>query len=788
MMAVSPMPIGLVLAGVLLPFAWPAGGRATADDAPGPAIYRDHCVRCHGVAGAGTPEVPAPLVGDRSLNQLSAYIQETMPEDDPGRITAAEARQVAAYVHDAFYSAVARDRNRPARVELQRLTVRQHRSVLADIVGSFREPPPLIDDDRGLRGEYFATRDVGKRGGFVFEQVDPRIDFDFATQGPAPGRIEPDRYAIRWSGSILPTETGWHEFVFRTEHSAQLWINTAADGPATIDAYVRSGDGTEHRGTAFLLAGRPHPLVLEFSKANQGVDNKDNEKEESASIRLLWKPPHGTLEIVPERVLIPHASPPVFAAGTPFPPDDRSLGYDRGTGVSAEWFAAATAAATETADCVTDHLELLSGVALEAPDREQGLRSFAAAFVARAFRRPLSAEQRRLVVDRPFANAPDPETAVRRVVLLALCSPRFLFREPPDDAGAAATAARLAFGLWDSIPDHALEQEAARGTLASPAAIRDQAERMLADPRTTAKLHDFLLAWLRLDLGPDLVKDSARHPGFTPDVAADLRTSLGLMLDEVLRGDADFRRVFTAERVHLNGRLAPLYGVDLPPDAGFTPVLLDEGRRGGVLSHPYLMSVLSYPGSSSPIHRGVFLARSILGNVLTPPQQAIQPLAAEHAPGLTTRERVAVQTAAVACQSCHTMINPLGFALEEFDAIGRHRTVEPAGGVEKPINSSGSYVPRSGAPATFHGARELGLCCAASVDAQEAFVQALFHAAVKQPVQAWGPDTLSQLRTAFAANEFDIRRLLVDIMTVAAVPPRDVLATDTATAAPETPP
>jgi len=183
------------------------------------------------------------------------------------------------------------------------------------------------------------------------------------------------------------------------------------------------------------------------------------------------------------------------------------------------------------------------------------------------------------------------------------------------------------------------------------------------------------------------------------------------------------------------------------------------------------MSVLSYPGSSSPIHRGVFLARSILGNVLRPPEQAIAPLAAEQAPDLTTRERVAVQTAAVACQSCHTMINPLGFALEEFDAIGRYRTVEPAGGAEKPVNASGSYAPRSGAVAAFRGARELGLACATSTDAQEAFVQALFHAAVKQPVQAWGPDTLPRLQESFAAGGYDIRRLLVDIMVVASIPP-----------------
>jgi mono/diheme cytochrome c family protein len=756
---------------LLAAFAATSVPAAGPDEPPGAAIYHEHCGRCHGDEGTGTTDVPAPLVGDRSVSQLAAYIDETMPEDDPSKVTGEAARQVAAYIHEAFYSAVARDRNRPARAELQRLTVRQHRSALADVVGSFRGPAPPMDDARGLRGEYFKTREFNRDDGFAFERIDPQIDFDYGLKSPEPEKIEAERFAVRWTGSIVPAETGRHEFVFHTDHSARLWINADEGQPATIDAYVKSGDGTEHRGSVFLLGGRPHPLRLEFSKANQGVDKKENEKESPASIRLSWRPPHGTLEVVPERVLIPQESPPVFAATTPFPPDDRSLGYDRGSGVSAEWFAAATAAAIETADHLLERLDRLAHVSRDAADREARLREFAATVAARAFRQPLSADLRALVVDRPFSDAPDLDTALRRSLLATLGSPRFLFREPPTAADGFATAARLSFGLWDSIPDEPLLAAARAGELDRPEGVRPHAERMVADRLARSKVRDFLFSWLRVDLGPEIVKDPSRHPEFTPEVAADLRTSLEIMLDDVAWRSGDFRRLFTADEVHLNGRLAPLYGVDLPAATPFTAVRLDEGRRGGVLSHPYLMCVLSYPASSSPIHRGVFLARSILGNVLKPPKQAIAPLAADQAPDLTTRERVAAQTAAVACQSCHTMINPLGFALEEFDAIGRHRTVEPAGGVEKPINASGSYRPRTGPAATFRGAKELGDYCATSHDAQEAFVQAIFHAIVKQPVRAWGPDTLPRLRASFEAGGFEIRRLLVDIMEVAAFPP-----------------
>jgi hypothetical protein len=753
-----------------------------AEDHPGLAVYREHCSRCHGDAGAGTPDVPEPLVGDRSVNQLAAYIDETMPEDDPSAVAADAARQVAEYIHGTFYSAVARDRNRPARVELSRLTVRQYQNTVADLIASFRNRGPGIDDRRGLRAEYFHTRDFNRQTGLVYEQIDPQVDFDFGLEGPDPERFQPNRFAIRWTGSIVPPETGVYEFVIRTEHSAKLALNTAWYEPPLIDAYVKSGNETEYKANILLLGGRSYPLRLEFSKANQGVDNKKNEHSTHASMQLLWKPPHGVLETVPERCLIPHDSAEVFVVKTPFPPDDKSIGYERGTSVSPEWFAAATAASVEIADYAIDHIEHLAHTKRDSPDRADKLKQFATTFATRAFRRPLTDHVRTLVVDRAFADAPDLDAALKRSMLLVLGSPRFLFHtETAAGTEAAAggkpdsfaTAARLSFGLWDSIPDQPLWDAATKNQLVTAEQVRRQAERMANDRRTRSKLRDFLFAWLRVDHAPEIVKDKTRYSEFSPEIAADMRASLELFVDDVAwgAGGSDFRRLFTDDEVYLNGRLAPLYGEKLPADAAFRRVRLDDGRRAGVLSHPYMASVLSYAAATSPIHRGVFLARSVMGNVLKPPQEAVAPLAPDLHPDLSTRERVALQTSSVACQTCHTMINPLGFALEEFDAIGRYRTAESRGTMEKPIDASGSYLPREGQQTTFRGARELAATIATSRDAQEAFVQQLFHALVKQPVRAWGPDTLEPLRQRFVANNCDIRRLLVDIMTVAALPP-----------------
>lgn len=765
--------VALAAVGLLLPRA------ARSDENAGEAIYREHCQSCHGEGGQGSDDLP-PLVGDRSVSQLAGYIHDTMPEGEADLVAGDDARAVAAYIHGAFYSPIAQDRLRPAREDLSRLTVRQHREVLADLVGSFGGGTWYETSERGLEAAYYQGRNQDRRN-LVFERTDPQINFDFGLEGPDPERFEPGRFAIRWVGSIVPFETGEYEFIVRTAHSAKLTINGGWEDPPLIDAYVKSGDDTEYRGRIFLLGGRAYPLRLEFSKANQGVNNEDREVPTAASIELAWKPPHGVEETVPEHVLRPRQTQPVYVARTPFPPDDRSIGYERGTSISKAWFDAASSAAIETAGHVLERIDRLAGAKRDDADRRAKLEQFAATFAERAFRRPLSDELKTLVVSRPFAEAPDLDAALTRSLYLTLTSPQFLFRSLPDEAlqgDAYDVAARLSFGLCDSLPDEPLRKAAASGQLQSEAEISAQANRLIRDPRCHAKLHDFLVKWLGVDQPAELIKDASLFPAFTAEVAASLRTSLHLQIDAVLADVAagrssDYRQLFTADTVFLDHTLGEFYGVDVPRTRGFRPVRLDEGQRAGVLTHPYLLSLLSYTDDTSPIHRGVFLVRGMLGNVLKPPPEAVAPLAADLHPDLSTRERVILQTAPVGCQSCHAIINPLGFALEAFDAVGRFRVEEQAGGSLRSIDASGSYLPREGNAATFTGSRELAAFLAASPDASEAFVQDLFHAIAKQPVRAWGDDTLAALQRRFVENGFDIHHLLVDTMTVVARPASD---------------
>ncbi len=767
------------------------GSTAAYPDGPGPTgqqIYRQKCASCHGASGEGTEDhYPRPLIGERPVKSLASLIAKTMPEDAPGECVGEDAQHVAAYIYETFYSkdAPGRSKFRPPRIELSRLTVRQYRNSVTDLIGSFRSAGRW-GDERGLKGEY-TSRNRRRRdnsgGGGSLNRVDQEINFQFGTSSPIPEQDElkdvakkwqrapmllvplrlfrpfSQEFRVTWQGSLLAPETGEYEFRVKTENATKLSINDLRR--PLIDALVKSGSDTEYQGSVYLLGGRAYPIRLEFSRT----------KEMTSSIVLEWKVPRRGFEVIPQRNLVPASLPEAFVLTTPFPPDDRSVGYERGTSVSKAWDTATTDAAIEVAGYVVAHLTEFSGASDNASDREAKLREFCRKFAERAFRRPLGDDQKKLFIDRQFKDALDLETAVKRVVLLVLKSPRFLYREtgsgPPDGFDVAS---RLSFGLWDSLPDQQLFDAAAQGQLVKRDQVARQAERMANDQRSHVKLEGFLLQWLKIDQARDIVKDPKRFPEFNETVVSDLRTSLDLFLEDVIGSEAsDYRQLLRANYVYLNGRLAPLYGAKLAADAPFQKVVLEQQQRSGLLTHPYLMASFAYTATSSPIHRGVFIVRSVLGRVLRPPPEAVAPLAPDLHPDLTTRERVTIQTQPESCLSCHGMINPLGFTLEHFDALGRYRKEEKG----KPIDATGSYETRTGGQAVkFTGSLDLAAYLASSGEAHSAFVQQLFHYLIKQPIGAFGPQELPELRRFFTAHDFNIRKLTIEIMASSALTPR----------------
>ncbi len=768
----------------------------------GLAIYEKLCLECHGAKGEGVKgKADEPLVGNRSLDSLAKRIERTMPEDEPDLCVGEEARAVAAYIYEAFYSEAARARETPARIELSRLTVPQYRQSVADLVLSFRGEVN-IGTERGLKALYFGARNFTERKEFLdrakarqeaaakaaeaaksaeaaaspaapapdaapaplaekdlpeadkYQRVDAQVRFDFG-EGVPPHEeargFSPEEFSIRWEGTLLPEETGVYEFVVKTRNGVTLWVNDRdrgeAGGRKAIDAWVAPhNDLREESGSVFLVAGRPYPIRLDFFTY----------KEKAASVELLWKPPHGVLETIPARNLTPDWVHESLILDTPFPADDRSVGYERGTRVSKAWLEAVTAGAAAASDYVVLRLDELARTKRDQPDRREKIEAFAEQFVARAFRRPLSEAEKASYVRIHFQGDAPVEQAVKRMVLQTLSSPRFLYPDlsavQPD---SWTLASRLALILWDSVPNTRLIELASRGELDKADKLPGIVREMVGNWRTRAKVRGFYHHWLEMERADELFKDPETFPEFDPAVAADLRTSLYLFLDEKTWGqDSSYRDLLLASEIPLNHRLGKLYGVEIPGD--FQPVALDGGQRAGLITHPYLLSYLAYHNNTSPIHRGVFLARHVLGMALKSPPMANEFKDAGFDPSLTMREKVAEMTKSQDCMACHSTINPLGFSLEHYDGIGRWREQDRG----KPVNARSEFHPDGDHAMTLSGARDVAEFAAGAPSAHRAFVEKLFHHLVKQPVRAYGEDEMEILCQAFSDCGYRIPQLI----------------------------
>ncbi|WP_411846701.1 DUF1592 domain-containing protein [Roseibacillus persicicus] len=729
-----------------------SAGLFSQDEKPdGLAIYQKHCVSCHGEQGEGVDEeYDEALVGKRSIASLAKYIHRTMPEDEEDLVVDEDALAVAEYIHGAFYSPAAQERLKPVRKSLLRLTQHQHRNAIADVVSSFnwRRTDP---GSRGLKAVYHSFREGkdNRKKEKILERVEEQAAFDLATSEPIEN-LNPEEFEITWLGSLMPPESGRYQFRLKTPNGARLFLNEIWREEGTlIDGWVSSGN--EMRvltGEAELLGGYPVSIKVDYLSFQEKV----------SSLVVEWKPPHGTWEPIPTRHLWPENAPTMAIVTTSFPADDASLGYERGSSVSKAWQDATANSAMETIALLEPYLDSLSKSKPKQPERAEKLAVFCHTFAKRAFARPLSPEQQERYVDQFFAQY-DPEEALRRSLLLTLSSPYFLYPELGAREDSYQVARRLALALWDSVPDNQLWKAAEKDELKEDWQLQKQASRMLQDPRARQKVGRFFHHWLALSEREDLRKDSEMFPGFDEELIADLRVSLDLFLNEVIWSQSsDYRQLFTTPDLYLNSRLAEFYGSPNRP-AHFERLPAPDKKRAGVFTHPYLLAAFSYNKQTSPIHRGVYLGRNVLGRYLKPPPEAIEFKDADFDPTLTMREKVTQLTKDASCMSCHEIINPVGFSLEQFDAVGRFREKEN----NKPIDTKSVYPTPDDQEIPIGGPQDLARIAIESSDAHRAFIQHLFHHLVQQPVAAYGPETMDELHYQFVQNEFNIQKLIIHI-------------------------
>jgi mono/diheme cytochrome c family protein len=323
-------------------------------------------------------------------------------------------------------------------------------------------------------------------------------------------------------------------------------------------------------------------------------------------------------------------------------------------------------------------------------DKESGCADrILTTLLRRAYRRNVTADDLRLV--RRFYEAGraerDFDLGIQRALERVLVSPQFLFRieqEPAAAAGSVARlgdfelASRLSFFLWSSIPDDALLDAAAAGTLRKPDVLRRQVNRMLADPRSRALVTNFAAQWLFLRDVETKEPDLYLFREFDEGVRADFVRETELFLDSILRGNHSVLDLMTADYTFLNEPLAKHYGIPNITGSHFRRVTLPQGSpRRGLLGQGSILSLTAYTTRTSSVLRGKYVLENLLASPPPPPPPDVPSLETERSgQPLSMKEAMQRHRASPACASCHARMDPIGFALENFDAIGRWRGEE----------------------------------------------------------------------------------------------------------------
>lgn len=438
-------------------------------------------------------------------------------------------------------------------------------------------------------------------------------------------------------------------------------------------------------------------------------------------------------------------------------------------------------AAEQVAELVTASPDLLSRIVADDLPDDPGdpsvkAKAWLEEFGARAFRRPLTSAE----IDaywQLFGQGVDlyPDldgfTAGVNLSLQAfLQSPHFLYRieagsEPNEDGLIALTgyelASKLSYMLWNSMPDDELFAAAAAGELDSSAGVLVQAARLLDDPRAHATIADFHAQLLDQDHYLDLFKDAATYPEFDPEIMGPaMQQETQAFIDAVVfADDGGFAELLTEPFTYVNADIAWVYGLTDTYGDEFVRAELDASQRSGILTQLGFLASNAYSIDPDPIHRGVRTVRNLLCTPLPPPPDNVPPLPPTMA-GTTNRERVENHTGEGTCGAgCHsTIINPVGFAFEHYDAIGAWRDLDNG----QPIDASGQFALDFEFK-TYNDAIEFGEVAAASPQVHACYVGHLIEYAWARDTGATDQAMIDDLAGRSVAGDLSIQQMLLEL-------------------------
>lgn len=393
-------------------------------------------------------------------------------------------------------------------------------------------------------------------------------------------------------------------------------------------------------------------------------------------------------------------------------------------------------------------------------------------FARRAWRRPPTDDElnRYLrIIEREQAAGASPRAAWKIAMLGILASQNFYYlAEGSTDQNRThindwELASRLSYFLWSSMPDDELLNAADRGGLHEPETLKQQLERMLSDPKIERFTHSFPRQWLQLGKVGMFPPDPKLYPDYDPWLEKSMVLETTGFFAEVFRGNLSIREFLDSDWTILNPRLALHYGLSVPPETGFQRVSLrPEDHRGGILTQAATLSLTSDGTRHRPVHRGIWVSEAILGQTPNPPPanvDAIEPNPVNE-PRATIRMKLEAHTTHAQCAACHRKIDPFGFALDNYDAIGRWRTtefVQHGKGAHPPVNASGQMPDGR----RYNGPQQFKKLLVEDLDQfGEALVEKLATYALRRAMTVDDRDEIRAIAAASKKHDYRLRNII----------------------------
>ena len=408
-------------------------------------------------------------------------------------------------------------------------------------------------------------------------------------------------------------------------------------------------------------------------------------------------------------------------------------------------------------------------------DLRSAAKTVASKLARSVYRRPASEAELELllrVFDLAQENNLDYPESLRLMLKAVLVSPQFLFITPAKEPEAGQTiaplddyqlASRLSYLLWATMPDAELSALADNGNLHEPAILQLQVKRLLADPRSRALFDGFGAQWLGLLGLESKTFDTSMFPQLTAEMRSAMVEEARLFFESIVRENRSVVDFVDSDYTFLNGTLAALYGLEKTVTGPeMRKVQLDDANRGGILGMPGILASTSFPNRTSPVKRGVWVLEQVLGEHVPPPPPNVPPLEKQDkqaVENLTLRQRTELHRTNAVCANCHKILDPIGFGLENFDAIGRWRNQDDTGGA---IDAAGELPGEK----RFSSPRELKAIIAARKDelAQNLTRKLLAYALCRQ-LEGYDEIVVDQLMETIAKDGYRMQTLISEIVT-----------------------